>query len=89
MVTDSQEEIYNPGRDVSVNPNENSILTPSAPHPWRSTVRRERAVVSHERPFGWLLAYEFFLFVRYPLHSRGSGWISRADGVVRAAVGPG
>ena len=24
----------------------------------------ERAVASHERPFGWLLAYEFFRFVR-------------------------
>ena len=23
-----QEELYNPGRDVSINPNENSILTP-------------------------------------------------------------
>ena len=23
-----QEEIYNPGRDVSINPNEDSILTP-------------------------------------------------------------
>ena len=29
-----QEEIYNPGRDVSVNPNENSILTlPLRPRP--------------------------------------------------------
>ena len=24
----AQEEPYNPGRDVSINPNENSILTP-------------------------------------------------------------
>ena len=23
-----QEELYNPGREVSINPNENSILTP-------------------------------------------------------------
>ena len=43
-----QEEPYNPGRDVSINPNENSILTP-----WG------RAVVSHARPFGQLLAYDF------------------------------
>ena len=29
-------------------------------------MRGERAVVSHERLFGGLLAYEFFRFVRYP-----------------------
>ena len=28
-----QEESYNPGRDVSINPNENSILTPWRPVP--------------------------------------------------------
>ena len=28
-----QEELYNPGRDVSINPNENSILTPQRPVP--------------------------------------------------------
>ena len=28
-----QEELYNPGRDVSINPNENSILTPWRPVP--------------------------------------------------------
>ena len=28
-----QEELYNPGRDVSINPNENSILTPQRPLP--------------------------------------------------------
>ena len=28
-----QEEPYNPGRDVSINPNENSILTPYRPFP--------------------------------------------------------
>ena len=28
-----QEELYNPGRDVSINPNENSILTPQRPGP--------------------------------------------------------
>ena len=30
-----QEEPYNPGRDVSINPNENSILTPYRPFPMR------------------------------------------------------
>ena len=72
-----QEEPYNPGQDVSINPNKNSILTPQRPVPdvrlgYTSTGQkqevqlRERAVVSHEWPFGWLLAYEFFRFVRYP-----------------------
>ena len=28
-----QEELYDPGRDVSINPNENSILTPQRPVP--------------------------------------------------------
>ena len=28
-----QEELYDPGRDVSINPNENSILTPQHPVP--------------------------------------------------------
>ena len=28
-----QEELYNPGRDMSINPNENSILTPQRPVP--------------------------------------------------------
>ena len=28
-----QEELYNPGREVSINPNENSILTPQRPVP--------------------------------------------------------
>ena len=28
-----QEELYNPGRDVSINPDENSILTPQRPVP--------------------------------------------------------
>ena len=28
-----QEELYNPGRDVSINPNEDSILTPQCPIP--------------------------------------------------------
>ena len=28
-----QEELYDPGRDVSINPNENSILTPQRPGP--------------------------------------------------------
>ena len=64
-----QEELYNPGRDVSINPNENSILTPQRPVPdvrlgYASTgqskiMRGERAVVSHERPFGWLLTFDF------------------------------
>ena len=27
-------------------------------------MRGEGAVFSHERPFGWLLAYDFFRFVR-------------------------
>ena len=68
-----QEELYDPGRDVSINPNENSILTPQRAVPdvrlgYTSTGQskimqgRVRAVVSHERPFGWLLAYEFSPF---------------------------
>ena len=28
-----QEELYDPGRDVPINPNENSILTPQRPVP--------------------------------------------------------
>ena len=28
-----QEEFYDPGRDVSINPNKNSILTPQQPVP--------------------------------------------------------
>ena len=28
-----QEGLYNPGREVSINPNENSILTPQRPVP--------------------------------------------------------
>ena len=64
-----QEELHNPGRDVSINPNGNSILTPQLPVPdvglgYASTGQKqddagERAVVSHARPFGWLLAYNF------------------------------
>ena len=64
-----QEELYNPGRDVSINPDYNPILTPQRPVPdvrlgytsagQSKIMLGKRAVVSHERPFGWLLAYEF------------------------------
>ena len=65
-----QEELYNPGRDVSINPNEDSIRTPWSPVPdvrlgyaptgqKQEVQLRERAVVSHERPFGWLSAHDF------------------------------
>ena len=57
-----QEELYNPGRDVSINPNKDSILTSQRPVPdvrlgYASTGQKqdnagERAVVSHEQPFG-------------------------------------
>ena len=58
-----QEELYDPGRNVSINPNKDSILTLKRPVPdvrlgYASTGQGERAVVSHERPFGWLLAYK-------------------------------
>ena len=69
-----QEELYNPGQNVSINPNQNSILTHQGTVPdvklgYASTgqskiMRGERAVVSHERTFGWLLVYELFRFVR-------------------------
>ena len=55
-----QEELYNPGQDVSINPNKNSILTPQRPVPdvrlgytstgqskGRLATRGERAVVGH------------------------------------------
>ena len=52
-----QEEPYNPGRDVSINPNENAILTPQRPVPdvrlgYAPTGQLEGPVVSYERPFG-------------------------------------
>ena len=64
-----QEELFNPGRDVSINPKENPILTPQRTVPdvrlgYASTgqckiLPGDRAVVSHERPFGCLLAYDY------------------------------
>ena len=69
-----QEELYNPERDVSIKPKENPILTslrtvPDVRLGYASTgqskiMRGERAVVSHERPCGWLLAYDSFRFAR-------------------------
>ena len=42
----------------------------------RSTARRERAVVSHARPFGWLLAYDPFCEVT---PDRGRRPLDRGD----------
>lgn len=60
-LSNCQEELYYPELDVSINPNENSILTPLRTVPdvrlgYTSTgqskiIRGKRAVVSHERPF--------------------------------------
>ena len=63
-----QEKLYNPGRDVSINPNQNPILTPQLTVPdvrlgyastGQSKIKRgDRVVFSHERPFGCFLAYD-------------------------------
>ena len=51
-------------------------------------MRGERAVVSHKRPFGWLLAYDF-PFREVPFHSRGSGRMASAVGVSGRPAAPG
>ena len=61
-------KIYKPGRDVSTNPDYNPILTQQRTVPevrlgYASTgqskiIRGGKIVVSHEWPFGWLLAYD-------------------------------
>ena len=59
--------VYNPGRDVSINPNYNSILTPQRPVPdvrlWYTSTGQckiiwgKRVVVSHGRPFREILSH--------------------------------
>ena len=56
-----QEELFNPGLDVSINPNYNPILTPQRPVP---DVRLGYASTGHLQSRRFSLAYDFFRFVR-------------------------